>query len=678
MSSCDWITYLRHWRPTLHQRRRRRRAEHQPWSVIERLDPRTLLSASAVSNEPVVVLPDRHELTAEFTVPLYAEVTETVVLGGGSDDPLAPSLGTTIEAINFEQDGNLSPGSSPGIFGVDGNTQLAVNSSFTVEIGGTTAGNHNQLSVTGDNRTITLNGAELDIQLINSFVPTVGGQDVFRIVDSTGTGSNVVGVFKDTGSVDITDGSQITVGSTNFTINYNPSGSPGDVVLTESGNGAVSIVITGVPPFGTGDFLRGVVTGVDPATHRVAPYIQVEGLGWYNKPTFLSPTVPIQADGTFIADVVTATNGLDDHATILCVALIPAGVTPPEANGAGRIPAALDAIALDIDCVERHARTIVFSDLTWGVKAARLPVGPGVNRFSSLPDDVFVDQDGKLHLTLTHRDGNWWATEVYLREALAHGTYSFQTESDMHNLDPNITFGAFTWDPFGDDVSGAAPHREIDIEQSRWGNTLDPTNSQFVVQPYHTTGNLERYTVPAGNLTQEFTWMPNRVDFRAVQGHHPPNDHPAGDIIHSFSYDHDVSVNHFIPTAGNAWFRFNLWLNNANAGPSDGQNAEVVIPSFSFKHPITITETGGNSVVSESGQTDTFTVALDIAPEADVVLTLTSDDTAEVTISRSTLTFTPSNWDQPQQVTVSGVDDSAVDGDQVVTVTVSVDDDDNL
>ena len=54
-----------------------------------------------------------------------------------------------------------------------------------------------------------------------------------------------------------------------------------------------TIEITDAPPYGVAGFLNGVVGGVDFGTHRVAAYIHVEGGGWWTKPTFASPTVPI-------------------------------------------------------------------------------------------------------------------------------------------------------------------------------------------------------------------------------------------------------------------------------------------------------------------------------------------------------------------------------------------------
>ncbi|MFL2992095.1 MAG: hypothetical protein ACJZ2H_01245 [Acidimicrobiales bacterium] len=85
----------------------------------------------------------------------------------------------------------------------------------------------------------------------------------------------------------------------------------------------------------------------------------------------------------------------------------------------------------------------------------------------------------------------------------------------------------------------------------------------------------------------------------------------------------------------------------------------------------TLVESSGSTAVSESGSTDTFTVVLNVQPSSDVVFTLTSADTGEATVT-SSLTFTSANWDTAQTVTVTGVDDDPIDGDQTTTLTVSI------
>ena len=77
---------------------------------------------------------------------------------------------------------------------------------------------------------------------------------------------------------------------------------------------------------------------------------------------------------------------------------------------------------------------------------------------------------------------------------------------------------------------------------------------------------------------------------------------------------------------------------------------------------ITVTPFSG-LITTENGDTATFSVVLDAAPTADVIIGLSSDDTDEGTVSPSSLTFNSTDWSTAQTVTVTGVDDVAVDGD---------------
>ena len=86
----------------------------------------------------------------------------------------------------------------------------------------------------------------------------------------------------------------------------------------------------------------------------------------------------------------------------------------------------------------------------------------------------------------------------------------------------------------------------------------------------------------------------------------------------------------------------------------------------------TVTQSGGSTTVAETGTTDTFTVVLDAQPSSDVVISVTSNDTTEATVSPATLTFTSGNWNSAQTVTVTGADDSAVDGPQGTSTILSV------
>ncbi len=86
-----------------------------------------------------------------------------------------------------------------------------------------------------------------------------------------------------------------------------------------------------------------------------------------------------------------------------------------------------------------------------------------------------------------------------------------------------------------------------------------------------------------------------------------------------------------------------------------------------------IVQTGGTTEVAENGGQDTLDVTLATEPTSNVVLTVQSSDTNQLTVTPATLTFTPGDYDQAQTVTVTGVNDSDI-GNQNGTVTISVDD----
>ena len=94
------------------------------------------------------------------------------------------------------------------------------------------------------------------------------------------------------------------------------------------------------------------------------------------------------------------------------------------------------------------------------------------------------------------------------------------------------------------------------------------------------------------------------------------------------------------------------------------------VPAAGF----TVTETGSNTRVTEAGGTDTLSVVLTSPPLSNVVLTVSSANTAEATVSPASLTFSPSTWNAPRQVVVTGVNDTADDGDRETIITFAVSD----
>ena len=84
--------------------------------------------------------------------------------------------------------------------------------------------------------------------------------------------------------------------------------------------------------------------------------------------------------------------------------------------------------------------------------------------------------------------------------------------------------------------------------------------------------------------------------------------------------------------------------------------------------------------VTEAGSSVNFEFRLSSKPKADVVVSVSTDDATETKVSPASITFTPSDWDKTQTVTVTGVDDHYVDGAQVSKISLKVSDttDDNF
>lgn len=72
--------------------------------------------------------------------------------------------------------------------------------------------------------------------------------------------------------------------------------------------------------------------------------------------------------------------------------------------------------------------------------------------------------------------------------------------------------------------------------------------------------------------------------------------------------------------------------------------------------------------VREAGDPQLISVVLTSPPSDDVTIEVTSSDEDEGAALPATLTFTAADWDQPQEVSVTGVDDGEPDGAQLFTV----------
>jgi len=184
---------------------------------------------------------------------------------------------------------------------------------------------------------------------------------------------------------------------------------------------------------------------------------------------------------------------------------------------------------------------------------------------------VFVDELGRLHLKITHRDGKWQCGEVVSEKSFGYGTYRFDVAS-AHKIDPRAVWGLFTWN----NSDPAYAHREIDVELSRWMNSANQ-NSQFVVQPYQHAGNMHRFDTPTelNQSTHIFTWMPDSIRFQSAKSAADPL--RIGEIFETWTY----TGKDLPKPGGETNVRINLWLFGGNA-PIEGKEVEVIAKRFVF------------------------------------------------------------------------------------------------
>lgn len=251
------------------------------------------------------------------------------------------------------------------------------------------------------------------------------------------------------------------------------------------------------------------------------------------------------------------------------------------------------------------------------------------------PEHVFVDPQGDMHLRLAkdwNNNTEWAGAEAVLmfhagtpptQANLGYGDYLVAAEivkprnATFATYDPNVALGMFTFErPATGSSNNAA--REIDLaEISRWGwNHITPAacpftgtyrqfnnmtlcqgNAQFALQEYtQHSGMVMRYDIgQTDKITLVMRWREGQVTYEKYNGIHKLDNLPPRD---RFAWTTPPELRDFVPTPGCERFHINLWLGNfydtnwnhlreyaPHAGPTDGQEVEVVIRNFEFQTP---------------------------------------------------------------------------------------------
>ena len=268
-----------------------------------------------------------------------------------------------------------------------------------------------------------------------------------------------------------------------------------------------SIEFTTIPTADTGGPAKlapvaGRVTGARQG-QRVVMFAR-SGDIWWVQPFRSRPFTAIEDGSTWKNSIHLGT----EYAALL----VDADYRPPATTGSlperGGGIAAIARVAGTGTFVPPARKTLAFSGYEWEVR--QQPSDRyGMNDYDAR--NVWVDQEGHLHLLMSQRDGRWTSAEVWMTRSLGYGTYSIDLR-DTSQIDPAAALSLYTWDPLSADQN----FRELTVDVSRWG---DPgsMNGQYVVQPESVAANVFRFAVPAGRVTHSFRWEPGRVSFRTVR-----------------------------------------------------------------------------------------------------------------------------------------------------------------
>ena len=220
----------------------------------------------------------------------------------------------------------------------------------------------------------------------------------------------------------------------------------------------------------------------------------------------------------------------------------------------------------------RAEKTIKFSGYEWIVKNSPV-AGPGPNSWDE--NNVSVDEQGRLHLKITQRDGKWHCAQVNLKERLGFGTYQWQVEGRVDQLDPQIVLGLFTYTR--PDV-GPDGTNEIDIEFARWGDNVKPPGN-FSVYPAMKEGKQRShrfdFKLEGNYTTQRFHWTAQSVNFQMLGGHRDDNQNEIANWLYVPQEPEKYIPQKPLPV------HINFWLFRGKP-PQNAQEAEIIIRRFSF------------------------------------------------------------------------------------------------
>ncbi|MDH5693668.1 MAG: hypothetical protein OEZ47_11240 [Gammaproteobacteria bacterium] len=312
-------------------------------------------------------------------------------------------------------------------------------------------------------------------------------------------------------------------------------------------------------------------------------------------------------------------------------------------------------------------------------------IAVGANSLVALQDSLTIQSSDTVNMVGEN------ATPVTLDVSLAYKpsgsvTVAIGTDAQMSVDQSSLTFGTTDWDtPQQVQVSGADDFIQEDIVSSDL--TFTVTDASAAVLPnYVRVDTYEVHDDDFAGITLPAGFEGSGIAEKGTKSYTVSlKTQPSADVTVNIANDGKVSTDKTSLTFTSANWNTaqTVVITAVNNTTVDPAVTTVLTHSFSSAdtyysalpdYPVTlnvaddesvgvtVTANGGSVNIDENGGIDTFTVVLDYAPVDDVTVAI-STLPGYASFDTSSLTFTSSNWNTAQTVTVTGTDNNMAVGD---------------
>lgn len=226
-----------------------------------------------------------------------------------------------------------------------------------------------------------------------------------------------------------------------------------------------------------------------------------------------------------------------------------------------------------------HLDSVAGDPSNWKGHKWNITSGGMAGVVSGNPVNVSVDQNGYLHLKIVNRGGTYTASEMFSADNMGFGTYQWQIEGSVDNMDKSTVLGLF---PYGPQAGiGVDGENEIDIEFSKWNNGCGGCNADFTFYP--STGNKglgpmeDNFNISLGGgtlVTARFVWTSTSIVGTIMSGLQPVG--TTANVLQTLTYspsDYAARIPQVALPLG-----MNFWC----YGTTPASNQEVVIRDFQY------------------------------------------------------------------------------------------------